>query len=273
MMAQDLAVSPFFPMPLYLQLASLLRHLIEDGSLAPGEPIPTEAELCERHAISRATVRQALSHLVDEGLIVRQRGRGSRVAPVRPVNYAVAELRGFTETLAAQGRAIQIRLLTSGVLNPPEPVQRQLELDEGEQTLFFERLVSDDDGPILLDSGYLPNVFGVAVSAKDLVERPMYRLVETQLGAPLVGVRQSIGALIAGQREGELLSVQPGAAILSVSRLAYGPRERPVFYSLGLFRADRYQERLWLRRPGVAMETPAAADDSEHGRGTESADR
>lgn len=273
MVVQELTVSPLFPTPLYLQLANLLHHQIEDGILAPGAPIPTEAELCERHAISRATVRQALSQLVEEGLIVRQRGRGSRVAPVRPVNYAVAELRGFTETLVAQGRAIQIRLLTSGVLDPPEQVQRQLGLDEGEQTLFFERLVSDDDGPILLDSGYLPSVFGVAASAKDLVERPMYRLVETHLGAPLVGVRQSIGALNAGQREGEVLGVPSGTALLSVSRLAYGPRERPIFYSLGLFRADRYQERLWLRRPGVATETPAAADDSERARGTSRADR
>jgi GntR family transcriptional regulator len=256
-------LSPFHSLPLYVQLANLLRRQIEEGALGPGQPVPTEAELCERHAISRATVRQALGLLVDEGLILRQRGRGSYVAPVRPVNYAVAELRGFTETLVAQGRLIQTRLLNRTVLQPPEDVQRHLELDEGEQSLFFERLISDDEGPILLDSGYIPAMLGVAPSAEQLTDRPLYRLLEGQLGVPLLGVRQVIEAVNAGGRESELLGVDPGAALLRVSRLAYGARERPLLYSLGHFRADRYQERLWLRRPGVAAETPAAADDVE----------
>ena len=76
-------------------------------------------------------------------------------------------------------------------------------------------------------------------------------------------MHQLIGAINAQPRESGLLGVPVGAALLCISRLAYGPRERPVFYSRGLFRADRYQERLWVRRPGVAVETPAAAADAE----------
>jgi GntR family transcriptional regulator len=244
-------VSPLYPAPLYLQLAGVLRQQIAGGTLPRGEPIPTEADLCQRYQVSRATVRQALSLLVEEGLIVRQRGRGSIVAPRQPLTYAVSELRGFTEILADQGLRPRMELLAYQTKLPPEDVSELLELDGDAPTLFFERLVRDGDGPILLDSGYIPAGLAAQVTREALAERPIYRLLEAGLGVPLAGVHQTIGARSASEREAALLEVRAGAPLLEVSRLAYLPRERPVFYSLGLFRADRYQERLWLRRPGV----------------------
>ncbi len=244
-------VSPLHPAPLYLQLAGVLRRQIVEGELPPGEPIPTEADLCQRYQVSRATVRQALGLLVEEGLVVRQRGRGSIVAQRRPLTYAVSELRGFTEILAGQGLHLRTELLAYETKLPPEDVSGLLELDGDAPTLFFERLVRDDDGPILLDSGYIPAGVAAPVTREALAERPIYRLLEAGLGVPLAGVHQTIGARSASQREAALLRLPAGAPLLEVSRLAYLPRERPVFYSLGLFRPDRYQERLWLRRPGV----------------------
>ena len=244
-------VSPLHPAPLYLQLAGFLRQQITDGRLSYGEPIPTEAEFCQRHEVSRATVRQAIGLLVEEGLVIRKRGRGSVVAPRQPMPYAVSELRGFTEMLADQGRSPQTTLLAYDRVLPPEDVSGFLELGYGGMALFFERLVHDDEGPILLDSGYIPVAVASQITRSTLAERPIYRLLEASLGVPLAGVRQTIGARGASSREGELLQVRRRDPLLQVSRLAYLLREKPVFYSLGLFRADRYQERLWLRRPGV----------------------
>lgn len=245
------------PSPLYLQLAGLLRKQIERGELRGGESIPTEVELGERYAISRATVRQALGLLVEEGLIIRQRGRGSIVAPQRPLNYVVTELRGFTEALMAKGLAPQIRLLTRETVTPPAEIASLLGLDAGATALFFERLAVVEEGPMLLDSGYIPSRLDLAVSAEALGSQPIYRLLEAQLGLPITGLRQMIGAVNAGARESELLAVPAGAALLQITRLAYVPRDRPVLYGLGLFRADRYQERLWLRRPGAPAAPPA----------------
>ncbi len=69
------------PIPLYYQLRRLLEEEIASGKLRPGDQIPTEAELCLRHNISRTPVRQALLELTREGVLVRTVGRGTFVAP------------------------------------------------------------------------------------------------------------------------------------------------------------------------------------------------
>ncbi len=69
--------------PLHEQLKEILRSEILEGRWRPGDRLPTEAELCARYRVSRAPVRQALEDLAREGLIIRQRGRGTFVASPR----------------------------------------------------------------------------------------------------------------------------------------------------------------------------------------------
>lgn len=69
------------PIPLYHQVKTHLVDAILAGDYRPGDRIPTEHELCERFGISRTPVHRALSELADEGVILRQRKRGSFVNP------------------------------------------------------------------------------------------------------------------------------------------------------------------------------------------------
>ncbi len=68
------------PVPIYHQLEMLIRQRIRSGLWVPGDRIPTERELCQRHGISRSPVRQALSQLAQEGMLIRRPGLGTFVA-------------------------------------------------------------------------------------------------------------------------------------------------------------------------------------------------
>ena len=70
--------------PLYAQLVGIIKRNISTGTLAVGDLLPSEAELCRWMNISRNTVRQAIGELEDEGLVVRERGRGTFVADQPP---------------------------------------------------------------------------------------------------------------------------------------------------------------------------------------------
>ena len=76
-------LNPRSLLPLYHQLFELLHHEITAGKWKPGDLIPPEAELVRRYGVSRITVRKVLDLLVREGLIVRERGRGTHVAHPR----------------------------------------------------------------------------------------------------------------------------------------------------------------------------------------------
>lgn len=70
-------------MPVYRQLADLLREAIDSGALAEGRPLPSESALMGEHGVSRDTVRKAVRLLRDEGLVVTVQGKGSYVATRR----------------------------------------------------------------------------------------------------------------------------------------------------------------------------------------------
>ena len=69
------------PLPLHYQLKQHLLEKIESGEWKPNDLIPSEQEMQTSFGLSRITVRQALSDLVYEGLLIRERGRGTFVAP------------------------------------------------------------------------------------------------------------------------------------------------------------------------------------------------
>ena len=67
------------PIPLYTQLADILREMIKSGELQPRSLLPSESYLQQEQGVSRGTVRMAISILRDEGLVVTISGRGTFV--------------------------------------------------------------------------------------------------------------------------------------------------------------------------------------------------
>src|SRR5881227_297008 len=100
--------------PYYLQIADILRAGIGEGKWQPGQLIPSEASLCEMFGVSRTAIRQALAQLVVEGLLHKEKGRGTFVA--RPhMAIAVQELRGFFDEMSAAGRSVTTQVLRQEV--------------------------------------------------------------------------------------------------------------------------------------------------------------
>lgn len=66
--------------PLYMQMRSYLLDLIARNQHVPGYKLPSENQLALRFGASRISSRHALNMLQEEGLIIRQQGRGSYIA-------------------------------------------------------------------------------------------------------------------------------------------------------------------------------------------------
>ncbi|MUN64628.1 GntR family transcriptional regulator [Kocuria sediminis] len=77
----SLPIDKTSPVPLYHQLALALEAAIHSGDLAPGTKLDTELEIASRLRIARVTVRSALQHLVEAGLVVRTPRVGTHVTP------------------------------------------------------------------------------------------------------------------------------------------------------------------------------------------------
>ncbi len=122
------------PLPLYYQLKEVLKQQIRAGHLAPHTAIPSEPELVSSYHVSRATVRQALTELVHEGLLYRQHGKGTFVCEPR-VQQTLSELSSFSEEMRRRGKRPGGLLLVSELVRGSENVREQLRLTDTEQAI------------------------------------------------------------------------------------------------------------------------------------------
>lgn len=98
------------PIPIYYQIMEQLKAQIKSGELLPDMPLPSEREYAEQFGISRMTVRQALSNLVNEGFLYRLKGRGTFVSKPK-MEQALQGLTSFTEDMKSRGMTPGSRLI------------------------------------------------------------------------------------------------------------------------------------------------------------------
>jgi GntR family transcriptional regulator len=176
-------------LPLYYQLKTVLRAKIESGEILPRQQFPTELELSRAYQISRSTVRQALGVLARAGWLARTRGRGTFVT--RP---SLPKLTGFTEDLLSRPARATIQVLTAGRRPAPARVARLLGVPNGSQVVHCERVHAVDDQPVAVGHHYLPSALGDQLSASDLTQPTLFRVLERKLGLALQAIQHGVEA-------------------------------------------------------------------------------
>ena len=226
------------PLPLWRQLVDDLRSRMVAGEF--DQTFPTESILGKSYGVSRQTVREALRHLDQDGLLIRERGRGTTLAvpqleqPLHAL-YSLAQSvteRGWREHSEVRG----LRTEPAGIHASP------LELHDDDSVLALERLRFAADEPLSLDRSWLPaDLVGGLVNA-DLSTGMLYdHLVEH------CDVRVSRGSEVIRPRnptseERRLLRLPRSEAIFQVERLVFAG-DRPVEFRISHIRGDRYAFR------------------------------
>ncbi|MCZ7647868.1 MAG: GntR family transcriptional regulator [Planctomycetota bacterium] len=225
-------LDPASPVPLYHQLAALLRRQMEDERWAPGRKLPSEHELCRAYRVTRPTVRQALEGLVREGRLVKRRGLGTFVAsPPPPVGLLA--LAGSSEVFAARKlklvtRVLDLRLSVEAPLVEDEPPRSWVRL---------LRLRRVNDVPALLERTWILAEAAPGLESANLENRSLYRTIEERYGLRVEGGVQRFGAAPARREVAEPLKVRRGSPILRVVRLL-DLTEHPNSFRVELFAAE-----------------------------------
>src|SRR5436305_7347803 len=232
------------PLPLYYQLKEVLKQQIRSGHLAPHTAIPSEPELVANYHVSRATVRQALSELVHEGLLYRQHGKGTFVCEPR-VQQNLSELTSFSEAIRRRGQRPGGLLLVNELVRGTEAVRQQLRLIDVEQAIRLERLRTADGTPIAYEIDYLPypRAAGIYQRAKELVDGSLYNLMASEGFSPYIA-EQKISAVRALERVAELLHIELGEPTLHLTCTTFDQTGSPIEYSEAFYPTARYDHEV-----------------------------
>jgi GntR family transcriptional regulator len=227
------------PVPLYHQIALLLRSRIYEGDYPVGTLLPTEDQLPVEFEVSRATVRQAVGELVRNGMVNRKRGSGTWVLPDAS-RLTESRFSGSLANLMAERRARMKTIEIQRHFHPPARVGEQLQIGRGEVTRIqreweFEQL------PIAFKLNYVREPYGRVITKQLLAREPhVMRLIENG-GARITRAEQSIRARAADQNVSRHLKTAMGTPVLFVERLVYEEAAGPVELAQTWYRGDSYE--------------------------------
>jgi GntR family transcriptional regulator len=226
-------------MPLYHQLHEILRGGILGGQWQPGDMLPPESELIEQYEVSRTTVRQVLDMLVNEGLIYRQRGRGTFVS--RPtIEQSLVRIVSFTDDMRQRGCEPVTVVLRSELIPAPDDIADQLGIEPGTELARLDRLRLADGEPMSLEELHLVHRYCPGVLDGDYTQHPLREALERQYNIRWLRAKQVIRAVQATPRLAELLTVPQGAALLFLERTSFSQADVPLEFLRVYYRGDRY---------------------------------
>ncbi len=236
------------PMPYYEQLAELLRQEIRAYPTPTAvTQLPSENEIAERHGITRATVRHALSVLEREGWIYREKGKGS-FAAVRRVEHEVSDLVSTTADMQRRGWALQTRVISIKEISAPRHVAQALEISINAPVYELCRLRLVDDEPLSLQTTFAPAALCPNLVQNDLTQS-LYYLYENRYNLRLWTGRETLRARCVTTVEAELMAVPENTAVMAMERTIYAANGVAVEYLEAVWRGDRYDFKVTLSRP------------------------
>jgi GntR family transcriptional regulator len=239
-------------MPLWLQLKHALRDLVS-FDLAPGDRIPTEAELGAHYGLSRITVRQAVTSLVDEGLLIRQQGRGTFVRATRR-EAPLSEPGHFLSTaFDRDGGTARLHAAETGPA--PSWVAQRLALPEGAAVHKIRRILDREGSPVAIRTCFVPASLAPGLLALPM-DRPVHLLLEQDFALVAEAATERLEVIQADAFRAGLLGLPEHAPLVLTERVALDAAGRPIECARTYYRADAFSFTRHIRRGQITPLRP-----------------
>jgi GntR family transcriptional regulator len=253
------AIDRFSGIPLYVQIREQILALIQERGLQGGDALPSETELQEAFAVSRATIRHTLAILERNGVVERHQGKGTYVALPR-LQRALPELTSFTEHLAEQQIRSASRLLAFERLQAGHPPAQTYSADTpspaehfpGQDVVLFVRLRIANDTPVGVHTTFTPDWLAEAIglTGERLRQEPgfsFYSALDAS-GHQLAWADEHLVARGAGRAEADVLEVRLNAPVMSVLRLSRSASGQLLEAVRAVYLGDKYDYVVHLER-------------------------
>ncbi|HYY89305.1 MAG TPA: GntR family transcriptional regulator [Chloroflexota bacterium] len=236
--------------PLHRQLEAALRGLIQSGQVRPGTSFPGELDLADQLGLSRHTIRHALGVLTAEGLLRRERGRGTTVlGPPQPplIERSLRRFYAFAWEVRARGAEQRSYILERVPAVAGEEVAKCLDLSPDAELERIVRLRTADGDPLVLETSYFPRRLAERLDAATLERESVYDVLERRCQLRVLGAREAIRPTVLDGSVAPLLHVPQGSPAFRVERTTWSDAG-PIEWQESVVRGDRYLYSVELPR-------------------------
>lgn len=235
---------------LFRQLAQALVEAIENGTIAVGDLLPTEAELCRRYNVSRHTVREALSDLRSRGLIESKQGVGSVVVRQHS-RSAYIETYSSVEELTRFAQGTPIRTQAVDDVMADDDLAARLRSRPG---LAWLRILGvrldrrDASVPVGHVEVYLDAAYAGIREQAWALETSVMEAVEKRYGLAVGRIEQEIAVELLTAEQAAALQAEPGSPALVIRRWYFADNGRNFEIAFSRYPMGRFAYRNVLLR-------------------------
>lgn len=231
--------------PVYRRVYYDLKNTIRDGLYPVGAFLPTEPELEKHYAVSRITIRKAISLLAAEGYVKAIQGKGTVVLPVS-TTQKLNSISSITETLKSQGFTVTTQGAYAELVPAPAKVAMELQIKEGESIYCLQRVQCADNVPCALMTNYIKANLVPDFEKYIGTFTGLYNFLEEKYHIVFVDAVERLSAIPATFTDAQVLHVKVGYPLLCSKRTC-NTTSGPFEYSINKLVADKYEYSVYLQ--------------------------
>ncbi|SFF85928.1 GntR family transcriptional regulator [Streptococcus equinus] len=224
--------------PAYIRIHDAIKKEIDGGVWEIGQRLPSERDLADDYEVSRMTLRQAITLLVEEGILERRVGSGTYVASHR-VQEKMRGTTSFTEIVRSQGKTPSSQLISYQRKPANDTEIQQLQLKASDYVVRMERVRYADNVPLVFEVASIPEKLIREFKREDITEHFFQTLTDN--GYEIGKSQQTIYAKNASERVANYLKVPKNHAVLALTQVSYFTDGRPFEYVHSQYVGDRFE--------------------------------
>jgi DNA-binding GntR family transcriptional regulator len=227
---------------LYRKLQENIKAQIIAGIYREGDLLPSESEMQQLYSVTRSTVRQALSELVNEGYIQKKKGKGSIVVRRMRRTLGVLSVKGFSEIVSENKLSVSTIMIRKPFITRWEepfcfPID-DLEVKAG--CIYLKRLRCVEAEPVMLETTFVPNMNLPRFCSRPFVKDSLFETLSVDYSIEINKVEQDLRAVLADRQVAEYLKISEGSPLLQIFLKFYTNREHMSIYSSLLCNTSKY---------------------------------
>lgn len=220
------------PIPAYYQLKEAVQEKIKSGIWKVGQCIDSERELSEFYKVSRMTVRQALGELVNEGVLVREKGKGTFVCEPKVKQQ---DMMSFSELMKNSGREFETEVIEFLKVNATEEIKNILNED---RVYKINRIRKVDGKVVANEIVYIPETYCKNMN-KESLKGSLFKILEEE-GLYVEHTESSIYSILINDDLKNIFKVNKQIPLLKTVNKVFNNNKQVIFVEESIYRSDKY---------------------------------
>ena len=241
------------PLPLYVQLADIIKQNIREEVLKEQDLIPSESQLMAEYKISRITVRNALLRLEHDGEIFKMHGRGSFVASKKNQLLITSSFLLSIKEMKEQGLDVFMSLLEFAKVYPSEKVKSSLKLSSGQMVAKIKGIIKVNDKNIGIRLLFLPLDLSEGLKNENLEKLSLLDYLNKKPQTRIIKMEVEVHAGIIGDADADLIGADTGNTVLIRKVIFKNEMNCPIMYGRTIYLSQNI-----VMKMSVDMDSPTS---------------